>query len=181
MTQTDSAASNNGSDEEAYQRKAREERADDLLRRYNSLLPSSSDEQYMLLKEVLGSIGEGSEIRPPFYFERGYNIEIARDVMVDFNCTIMDYAKVTIGDFARIGPRVLILTDDPPSQSAQRQHDPTHTRCVHIRAYAVIGGGALIHPGVTIGDNAIVGAGAVVTTDVPPGAKVAGNPAKLLP
>lgn len=146
--------------------------------RYNAAatLPASTREA--LLREGLGSVGAGAVVRPPFHCDYGYNIHLGSGVFLNFNCVILDVVKVVIGDGTQIGPGVQILTADHPRDPAMRATALESGQPIGIGRNVWIGGGALILPGVTIGDDAIIGAGSVVTRDVPAGATVAGNPAR---
>jgi maltose O-acetyltransferase len=146
--------------------------------RYNASLAATQGERTTLLREMLGAVGEGAVVRPPFHCDYGYNIHLGTGVFLNFNCIILDVVKVVIADNTQIGPGVQILTADHPRDPAQRRAGLEFGRPVIIGANVWIGGGAIILPGVTVGDDAIVGAGAVVTRDVRPGATVVGNPAK---
>jgi len=150
------------------------------LVRYNASLGLPSEERRALLAERLGAVGKGAVIRPPFYCDYGYNIRLGCDAFVNFNCVILDVVEVTIGDRTQIGPAVQIYAADHPRDPAQRRNGLECGRPVHIGRNVWIGGGAIIVPGITLGDNAVVGAGSVVTHDVPPGAAVAGNPARIM-
>jgi maltose O-acetyltransferase len=145
---------------------------------YNATVPRSAAERHALLKERLGSVGDGTVVRPPFFCDYGYNIRLGAHVFVNFNCVILDVVEVSIGDGAQIGPAVQIYAADHPRGPDQRRAGLEHGRPVIVGRNAWIGGGAVILPGVTIGDDAVVGAGAVVTRDVPAGATVVGNPAR---
>lgn len=147
--------------------------------RYNGAL-SQPQVWHALLAERLGAVGPGALVRPPFYCDYGYNITLGASVFINFNCIILDVAPVTIGADTRIGPAVQIYTADHPRGPAQRRGGLESGRPIAIGANVWIGGGAIILPGVTIGDDAIVGAGSVVTRDVPAGATVVGNPARIL-
>ncbi|WP_424814457.1 sugar O-acetyltransferase [Roseococcus sp. YIM B11640] len=133
------------------------------------------------LAERLAEVGEGAVIRAPFHCDYGFNIRLGAGTFLNFNCVVLDVAEVTIGDCAQIGPGVQLLAADHPRDAARRREGWESGKPIHIGADVWIGGGALILPGVTVGQGAIVGAGAVVTRDVPPGATVVGNPARLLP
>ncbi len=150
------------------------------MERYNATLSLTSAERHALLAERLASVGADATIRPPFHCDYGYNIHIGKGVFLNFNCTILDICTVTIGDGTQIGPGVQILGADHPRDPAQRRAMLEFGRPIVIGANVWIGGGALIMPGVTVGDDAIIGAGAVVTRTVAPGATVAGNPARPL-
>jgi maltose O-acetyltransferase len=145
------------------------------LARYNVSLPA---ERPALLQERLGSVGQGAEIRPPFFCDYGFNIRLGAGAFLNFNCVILDVVEVTIGDGTQIGPAVQIYAADHPRDPAQRRSGLELGRPVHVGRNVWIGGGAIILPGVTIADDAVVGAGSVVTKDVPPGVTVRGNPAR---
>ena len=147
--------------------------------RYNARSTLTQPERQALLAEAFARVGEGCNIRPPFFCDYGYNISLGRGVFLNFNCCILDVVQVTIGDMTQIGPGVQIMTADHPRDPAQRRRMLEFGRPIAIGANVWIGGGAQILPGVTIGDDAIVGAGSVVTRDVPAGGTVVGNPARL--
>ncbi|WP_158747349.1 sugar O-acetyltransferase [Acidisphaera sp. L21] len=148
--------------------------------RYNAALGKPAAERRVLLRELLRSAGDGCVIRPPFHCDYGYNISLGADAFLNFNCVILDVAAVIIGEGTQIGPGVQIYAADHPRDPALRRQGLELGRPVRIGAFVWIGGGAIILPGVTIGDDAIIGAGSVVTRDVPPGGRVAGNPARPL-
>ncbi|QOY96378.1 sugar O-acetyltransferase [Massilia sp. UMI-21] len=151
------------------------------LARYNAALGQPASVWRTLLAERLGALGEGSIVRPPFHCDYGWNIRLGSRVFVNFNCIVLDVAPVTIGDDTRIGPAVQIYTAEHPLDPELRRSGLESGRPVTIGRNAWIGGGAIILPGVRIGDEAVVGAGSVVTHDVPDGARVAGNPARPHP
>lgn len=146
---------------------------------YNASLAASPEAQRALLLEHLAEVGKDSVIRPPFHCDYGYNIRLGAGVFLNFNCVILDVAPVTIGDRTQIGPAVQILTADHPREAGLRASGLESGRPIHIGRNVWIGGGAIILPGRVIGDDAIIGAGSVVTRDVPAGATAAGNPARL--
>lgn len=148
--------------------------------RYNRSHTLSQPEREELLKELFGSVGKGVNIRPPFFCDYGYNISIGDGVFLNFNCVILDVVKVEIGAMTQIGPGVQILTADHPRDAEQRAKMLEFGRPISIGANVWIGAGAIILPGVNIGDNALVGAGSIVTRDVPEGATVVGNPARII-
>lgn len=156
-------------------------RISEWLDRYNATNTKSQPERQALLEEAFACVGEGCNIRPPFHCDYGYNISLGRGVFLNFNCCILDVVSVTIGDLTQIGPAVQILTPDHPRDPVQRRQMLEFGRPVVIGANVWIGGGAIILPGVTIGDDAIIGAASVVTRDVPAGATVMGNPARPKP
>jgi maltose O-acetyltransferase len=153
-------------------------RAASLLYRYNTTL-HEPQKHFVQLQELLGSVGADSVIRPPFFADYGYNIHLGRNVFLNFNCVLLDVTHITIGDRTQIGPSVQIYAADHPLDPALRKDDLENGRPVRIGANVWIGGGAIILPGVTIGDDAVIGAGSIVTRDVPAGAKAMGNPARI--
>ena len=148
------------------------------LARYNAALGEGPVRWRELLAERLGAVGEGALIRPPFHCDYGFNIHLGAGVFVNFGCVILDVVEVRIGDRTQIGPGVQILAADHPRDPAGRATGIEFGRPVRIGRNVWIGGGAIVLPGVTIGDDALIGAGSVVTHDVPAGAKVVGNPAR---
>ncbi len=151
------------------------------LNRYNASSALPLSERRQLLLERLGQVGEGTEVRPPFFCDYGFNIRLGAGVFLNFNCVILDVAEVTIGDGTLVGPAVQIYAADHPRDPAQRRAGLEAGRPVQIGRNVWIGGGAIILPGVRIGDDAVLGAGSVVTRDVPRGATVLGNPARSRP
>jgi maltose O-acetyltransferase len=149
------------------------------LARYNAAFGILSCERRELLLERLAAVGEGAVIRPPFHCDYGFNISLGAGVFLNFNCVILDVVEVTIGDKTQIGPGVQILTADHPRDAAGRASGLEFGRPIHIGRNVWIGGGGIILPGVTIGDDALIGAGSVVTRDVPAGATAFGNPARV--
>ncbi|TCR61673.1 sugar O-acetyltransferase [Bosea sp. BK604] len=148
------------------------------MARYNATLAMPAEERHALLAERFAAAGPGCVIRPPFHCDYGFNISLGTGVFLNFNCVILDVVAVTIGDKTQIGPGVQILTADHPRDAAERRSGLEFGRPVTIGRNVWIGGGALILPGVRIGDDAIIGAGSVVTRDVPAGATALGNPAR---
>jgi len=148
------------------------------LVRYNSAFGQSTSELHKILAERLGAVGEGSQIRAPFFCDYGFNIKLGANVFLNFNCVILDVVEVAIGEGTQIGPAVQIYAADHPRDPVQRRKGLELGRPVRIGRNVWIGGGAIILPGVTIGDDAVIGAGSVVTKDVAAGATVVGNPAR---
>jgi maltose O-acetyltransferase len=150
------------------------------LVRYNASLALSAGERRMLLAERLAEVGDGAVVRPPFHCDYGYNICLGANAFLNYNCVILDVAEVCIGEGAQIGPAVQIYAADHPRDPARRRAGFEFGRPVRIGKHAWIGGGAIILPGVTVGDDAVIGAGSVVTRNVPAAATVVGNPARIV-
>jgi maltose O-acetyltransferase len=150
------------------------------MARFNaaSVLPAA--ERRALLRERFAAVGNGAVIRPPFHCDYGYNIHLGADVFLNYNCVILDVVEVAIGDGTQIGPAVQIYTADHPRDPQQRRSGAEFGRPVRIGSNVWIGGGAILLPGVSVGDDALIGAGSVVTRDVPAGATVVGNPARII-
>jgi maltose O-acetyltransferase len=159
---------------------ADEARADRLLRAYNATGIDEAARRDGILTELFGALAEGVVVRPPFYCDYGYNIRIGRGTFVNFGAVFLDVASVVIGDNCQIGPSVHIYAADHPRDPALRREGYERAIPVCVGSNVWLGGGVIILPGVRVGNDAIVGAGSVVTRDVPPGATVAGNPARIL-
>ena len=160
-------------DLEAIRQKTKE-----LLRRYN--LTEAVSERQNALRQLLGHIGQNSIIEPPFYSSYGQNIHIGDHVYLNFLCTILDNNEVHIGHHVQIGPVVQIYTAAHPLQAESRNQGWEVAKPIVIEENVWIGGGAILLPGVRIGRNAVVGAGAVVSRSVPANTVVAGNPARVI-
>ena len=148
------------------------------LVRYNASLGHGADERRRLLRERLAHVGDKADIRPPFHCDYGYNISIGAGAFLNFGCVILDVVAVTIGAGTQVGPNVAILTADHPRDAATRASGLEFGRPIAIGGNVWIGAAAVLLPGVTVGDGAVIGAGAVVTRDVSPGVTVVGNPAR---
>lgn len=151
-----------------------------LTRLYNNTTEEQSEERQKLLRELFGSIGTGCEIEPPFRCDYGCFLSVGKGFFANFNCVILDCAPVTIGDHVLFGPGVQIYTAYHPLEAQPRRDLLEAAKPISIGTNVWIGGNAIILPGVVIGDNAVVGAGSVVTKDVPPNVVVAGNPGRIL-
>lgn len=147
---------------------------------FNAALGRPKKEMVALLRSRLGHVGRHAFIRPPFFCDFGYNISIGAGAFMNFNCVVLDVVEVSIGELTQIGPAVQIYAADHPRDPEARRSGLESGKPVRIGSNCWIGGGAIILPGVTIGDDALVGAGSIVTRDVPAGATVVGNPARLV-
>ncbi|MFJ7113061.1 sugar O-acetyltransferase [Streptomyces albogriseolus] len=154
------------------------ERAMRLAARYQATYLEERDQAKAVLAELLGSVGEDVEIRPPLYVDYGSNITVGARTFVNYHLTALDVAAITIGEDCQIGPNVQLLTPTHPVEPGPRRDKLEAARPITIGDNVWIGGGAIVCPGVTIGDNAVIGAGAVVTKDIPGNVVAVGNPAR---
>lgn len=155
-------------------------RAMSLIERFNASPASDPEGRQRLLKDLLGTFGEGAEIRPPMYCDYGYQIHVGARTFVNFGLMALDVAKIVIGDDVQMGPNVQLLTPTHPTDAELRRAKWEAAEPITIEDNVWIGGGAIILPGVIIGENAVVGAGAIVTKDVPPNTVAVGNPARVI-
>ena len=153
-------------------------RCEALLRSFND--EPDADARRIALAELLGSLGAGAEVRPPFACDYGYNVAIGAGAFLNFGAVILDVGRVTIGDAVQIGPCVQLLAADHPREPALRRSGAESGAPVTIGDNAWIGAGAIICPGVSVGADSIVGAGSVVTRDVPAGVVAAGVPCRIV-
>ena len=147
---------------------------------YNRLRPAQTNEKKRILSELLGKTGENFQIEPPFYCDYGYNIEIGENFYANVNCVILDGAKVTFGNNVFIAPNCGFYTAGHPLDVAQRNQGLEYAYPITIGNNVWIGAQACILPGVTIGDNTVIGAGSVVTKDIPANVVAAGNPCRVI-
>lgn len=153
----------------------------EVIHRYNALAPSLQEERLRILKGLLGSIGdEEIIINQPFFCDYGKQIRVGKRFFANFNFTVLDEAPVTIGDDCFIGPNVSIYTACHSTDPVERNSRREWAEPVTIGNNVWIGGSVTILPGVTIGDNVTIGAGSVVTHDIPADVVAAGNPCKVL-
>jgi maltose O-acetyltransferase len=151
-----------------------------LLARFNHSDPGDRDARTRLLRELCASVGESSWIEPPFSCDYGTNIRLGHAFYANFNCVVLDCAEVTFGDDVLLGPAVQIYTAGHPLDAEQRSAGVEFARPVHIGSRVWLGGGAIVLPGVTIGDGSVIGAGSVVTRDIPAGVLAHGNPCRVV-
>jgi maltose O-acetyltransferase len=155
-------------------------RAAELTKAFNDSSPSDSTERRRILVELLGSLGEGTEIRPPFYCDYGYHTHVGAGTFVNFGLVALDVAPIHIGDDVQIGPYVQLLTPTHPLEPEQRRAKWEAAEPIEIGDNVWLGGGVIVCPGVTIGANTVVGAGAVVTSELPAGVLAVGAPARVV-
>ncbi|WP_329275828.1 sugar O-acetyltransferase [Streptomyces sp. NBC_00691] len=149
-----------------------------LADRYRTAYLEDPAEAGTILAELLGSAGEGIDVRPPLHVDYGSNITIGARTFVNYNLTALDVAAITIGEDCQIGPNVQLLTPTHPLEPQPRRDKLEAARPITLGDNVWLGGGVIVCPGVTIGDNSVVGAGAVVTRDIPANVVAVGNPAR---
>ncbi len=155
-------------------------RARDLVYQFNSLPPQETEEAQRLLKELLGKTGKRFMMEPPFRCDYGSNISIGENFYANFGCVILDCAPVTIGDNVMFGPNVNLYAAGHPVDAGLRTKWLEYAFPITIGDNVWIGGGTCVNPGVTIGADTVIGAGSVVTKDIPAGVVAAGNPCRVL-
>jgi maltose O-acetyltransferase len=155
-------------------------RAQALVERYNATPQSRPDERDRLLRELLGEVGERVVVRSPFHCDYGGHIAIGAGTFVNYDCVFLDVVPITIGEACQIAPKVQLLTADHPVDPQPRRDGWESGRPIVLGDNVWLGGGAIVCPGVTIGESTVVGAGAVVTRDLPAGVVAAGVPARVL-
>ncbi|MBW8765934.1 MAG: sugar O-acetyltransferase [Geodermatophilales bacterium] len=152
----------------------------DLMAAYNGTTVRQASLRRHLLEQLLGSVGEGTEIRPPFYVDYGSHITIGARCFANFGLVALDVAAISIGDDVQIGPNVQLLTPTHPVDPGPRRDKWEAARPITIDDNVWLGGGVIVCPGVSIGQNTVVGAGAVVTRDLPADVVAVGNPARVI-
>jgi len=148
--------------------------------RFNASSPENVAERLGILVDLLGNVGPGAWIEPPFYCDYGTQIALEEDVFLNFGCVLLDPAPIRIGAQTQLGPYVQLYTADHPREAAARVAGPELAKPITIGKRVWIGGGAIVLPGVTIGDDTTIGAGSVVSRDIPSGVVAAGNPCKVI-
>ena len=154
-------------------------RARDLCQNLNQTRESDETQRRRILRELFGKGGETVWMQPPFYCDYGTNIELGERVFFNFNCIVLDVCTIRIGDFTLFGPAVQIYTPLHPFNAQQRRREE-YGKPIDIGSDVWVGGGAIILGGVTIGSRAVIGAGSVVTRDIPEGVFAAGNPCRVI-
>ena len=151
------------------------------LYEYNATRPSESEKREGLLKEMFAEIGEGCYIEPPFHANwAGRHVHFGKNVYANFNLTCVDDTHIYVGDYTMFAPNVVLATAGHPIDPALRQNAYQYNMPVHIGKNCWLGAGVIVLPGVTIGDNSVVGAGSVVTKDLPANVVAVGNPCRVL-
>jgi maltose O-acetyltransferase len=155
-------------------------RAQELVERYNRTAHAEQEERDAILRELLSDVGDGVVVRPPFRCEYGTRLRIGAGTFVNYDCLILDVASVTVGAACQIATRVQLLTATHPIHPKPRRIGWESGEPIVLGDNVWLGGGVIVCPGVTIGDDTVVGAGAVVAAHLPPGVVAAGVPARVL-
>lgn len=154
-------------------------RARDLCQALNATRESDADDRRRILTELFAAGGDEVWMQPPFYCDYGSNIRLGRRVFFNFNCIVLDVCEVRIGDHTLFGPAAQIYTATHPLDYLERRTSESG-KPIDIGPDVWVGGGAIICPGVTIGARSVVGAGSVVTRDLPEAVFAAGNPCRVI-
>jgi maltose O-acetyltransferase len=151
-----------------------------IFKALNDTADDQQEERARLIKELIPDSGEGVWIEPPFYCDYGTNITLGDRVFFNFNCVVLDVAPVRIGSGALFGPAVQIYAATHPLSAAERRTGLELGKAVEVGDEVWVGGGAIICPGVRVGARSVIGAGSVVTRDIPEDVFAAGNPCRVI-
>lgn len=149
-------------------------------RAYNRTTPDESERRDELIADLFGSTGENTVVRAPVRCDYGYNVHVGDDFFANYDCTFLDVCRIEFGDDCMLGPGVDVYTATHPLDAERRNSGLEYGKPVTVGDSVWIGGRAVLNPGVTVGDRAVVAAGAVVTEDVPADVVVQGNPATVV-
>lgn len=165
-----------------YDKELIEERAycKNICFEYNHTSPSNGERRNALIRKLFGKTGNNFLIEQPFYCDYGYNIEIGENLFINYNCIILDEAKVTFGDNVFIGPGCGFYTAEHPLDVVQRNEGLEYAYPIAVGNNVWIGAQVVVLSGVSIGENTVIGAGSVVTKDIPDNVVAAGNPCRIL-
>lgn len=155
-------------------------RARRLTREFNNSTEEELEKRFRIVNELFGTAGKKIFIEPPFRCDYGSNIFAGARVFMNFNCTILDCAEVHIGDDVFFGPNVQIYTATHPLDAELRSSGVESAKPIYIGNKVWLGGGVIVCPGVSIGENSTIGAGSVVTKDIPANVFAGGNPCKVI-
>jgi maltose O-acetyltransferase len=151
-----------------------------LMEEFNTSDPSDPEARLAVLRKLLGSLGEGAYIRPPLWCDYGYQIHVGARIFINYGAVLLDVATITIGEDVQVGPNVQFLTPTHPIEAEARRAKLEAAKPITIGNNVWLGGGVIILPGVSIGENTVVGAGSVVTKDLPANVVAVGNPARVI-
>ena len=155
------------------------DRARDLCQDLNATREGQVEERRRILRALFGAGGDDVWMQPPFFCDYGANIFLGKKCFFNFNCVVLDVCRVTIGDYTLFGPAVQIYTATHPL-NAELRRKQEYGKPIEIGSDVWVGGGVIICPGVKIGSRTVLGAGSVVTRDIPDGVFAAGNPCKVI-
>jgi maltose O-acetyltransferase len=158
---------------------AARDRARDLCQALNATREAEQEERRRIVRELFGAGGDSVWMQPPFFCDYGANILLGERVFFNFNCVVLDVCPVTIGDYTLFGPSVQIYTATHPMNAALRRKQE-FAKPIAIGSDVWVGGGAILCPGVRIGSRSVIGAGSVVTRDIPEAVFAAGNPCRVI-
>lgn len=148
---------------------------------FNATRPTEGEKRTAMLKEMFAEIGEGCYIEPPFHANfGGHHVHFGNYVYANFNLTLVDDTHIYVGDYTMFGPNVTVATAGHPLLPELRQQGYQYNASVHIGKNCWIGAGVIIVPGITIGDHVVIGAGSIVTKDIPSNVIAIGNPCRIL-
>ena len=151
----------------------------DMCFKYNNTIPSDKIKKHEILKEILGSTKQNFSIEPPFYCDYGYNISLGENFYANHNLVILDGNKVTFGDNVFIGPNCGFYTAGHPLEVETRNKNLEYARPIEVGDNVWFGGNVVVLPGVKIGNNCVIGAGSIVTKDIPDNSLAYGNPCRV--
>ncbi|MEJ8802232.1 sugar O-acetyltransferase [Pontibacter sp. H249] len=151
-----------------------------LLKELNDTREDKEEERSRIIEDLIPNANEGLWLQPPFYCDYGTNMVVGEKVFFNFNCVVLDVAQVTIGSRTLLGPNVQIYTATHPMNHKERASGLEFSKPISIGEDVWVGGSAIICPGVSIGNRSVIGAGSVVTKDIPAGVFAAGNPCKVI-
>jgi maltose O-acetyltransferase len=155
-------------------------RARDLVKELNDSRDEQQGKRARIFSQLFKTAGDNLWIEPPFYCDYGSNIILGDNVYFNFNCVILDPAQVVIGDYVLFGPNVQIYTATHPLSHMERRRGLEFAKPVEISSDVWVGGSTIVSPGVTVGSRSVIGAGSVITKDIPEGVFAAGNPCRVV-
>ncbi|MBD0297593.1 MAG: sugar O-acetyltransferase [Bacteroidota bacterium] len=151
-----------------------------LIKALNDTREDQIEERSKILQELIPNAGAGLWLQPPFFCDYGSNIKVGEKVFFNFNCVVLDVMQVTIGSRTLFGPNVQIYTATHPMNHKERASGLEFAKPISIGEDVWVGGSVVICPGVTIGDRSVIGAGSVITKDIPADVFAAGNPCRVI-
>lgn len=151
-----------------------------LIKELNDSREDETEERVRILKELIPNAGDGLWLQPPFYCDYGSNMVVGERVFFNFNCVVLDVMQVTIGSRTMFGPNVQLYTATHPLNHIERSSGVEYAKPIAIGEDVWMGGSVVVCPGVTIGDRSVIGAGSVVTKDIPSDVFAAGNPCRVI-